>query len=277
MVATAYTLFRGSGNTTNTITAKIGLLENQVSYTNVGLSKDTWYFYWLKAYNALGISGFSSVISNQTYTSISNIPPEIKNAYSEPGSVFNDKDNIVVFNVTAISATTNIINVTLDLSGFNSGVVNMSNISGATQWRYTYLIPSGIEEGMKNIAVAVEDAFNNIITGNIALEIKFQPSYIDTAGTVRVRPNYFKVSDEENDLEIIVPIKESRSRIKIRIYNTAGKLIWDKDDGIYNKGIHHISWELIDKQNNKCKSGIYIVSITINNEKPIIKRVIMIK
>ena len=168
---TAYTLFRNVSNTTDTITFKTQLLQNIITYNDVGLTIDTWYYYWLKAYNPAGASVFSAIISNKTPASISEIPPEIRSTSVIPATINSNMDILVEFTVNAASATTNIVNVTLELSNVNSGLVNMNNISGFTQWEYSYTVPSGLSTGTKNIHVSVEDAYGNITTANIALEI----------------------------------------------------------------------------------------------------------
>lgn len=274
---TVYTLFRNVDNNTNTITDKFQIASDQTATNDTGLAKGTWYYYWLKAYNAMGASVFSDVISNQTYTNISQIKPEIKNAYVDPSSIYNNKPNVVVFNVIASSSTTNIISAAVDLSSIGSGKAEMTNISGATLWRYAYIVPAGIAEGKKTIPVSIEDGFNNIVSGKIILNIKFAVSYTNIAGSVQVQPNYFKVSEEENDLKIIVPISENQSRLKIRIFNIARELVRNLEDAVYDKDIHEITWDLLDDNNNECESGVYIVSVIINNEKPIMKKVILIK
>ncbi len=67
---TSYTLFRSTINNTNNATNIMGFLANMTNYSNMGLLTDTTYYYWIKAYNADGSSGFSSIASNRTWPSI---------------------------------------------------------------------------------------------------------------------------------------------------------------------------------------------------------------
>ncbi len=63
---TSYTLFRDTDN--NPVGAvTIGLSNNQTNYTDSILNPNTTYYYWVKAYNSEGESGFSTVISNTTH------------------------------------------------------------------------------------------------------------------------------------------------------------------------------------------------------------------
>ncbi|MBU1077169.1 MAG: fibronectin type III domain-containing protein, partial [Spirochaetes bacterium] len=63
---TSYSLFRNTGNFTNSATNITGSAINITNYNNISLLPDTSYFYWLKAYNGGGPSPFSTYISNRT-------------------------------------------------------------------------------------------------------------------------------------------------------------------------------------------------------------------
>ncbi|MBN1899517.1 MAG: hypothetical protein JW827_12135 [Spirochaetes bacterium] len=65
---TSYTLFRSTSADTNTATNKIDIAYNITNYSDSTLKSNTLYYYWLRACNSLGCSGFSSVISNITFT-----------------------------------------------------------------------------------------------------------------------------------------------------------------------------------------------------------------
>ncbi len=61
---TSYTLFRSTNNNTNSAINIAGFTNNQANDT--GLSPDTIYYYWVKAYNAIGSSGYSIVAYDKT-------------------------------------------------------------------------------------------------------------------------------------------------------------------------------------------------------------------
>ncbi|MBN1898282.1 MAG: hypothetical protein JW827_05865 [Spirochaetes bacterium] len=63
---TAFTLFRNAVNQSNTANRVTGTSVNITNYSDTGLTPLTKYYYWIKAYNSAGHSGFSSVASNTT-------------------------------------------------------------------------------------------------------------------------------------------------------------------------------------------------------------------
>lgn len=80
---TSYTLFRNTDNNSNTASNITGLPADQTNYNDMGLTTYTSYFYWIKAYNISGASGFSTYISNKTLPAppIAN-PPVITNIHA---------------------------------------------------------------------------------------------------------------------------------------------------------------------------------------------------
>jgi len=64
---TGYTLFWSLSKDTNTANPIVGLPVNITNYTNTGIHFGQVNYYWVKAYNANGSSGFSSVISNNIF------------------------------------------------------------------------------------------------------------------------------------------------------------------------------------------------------------------
>ncbi len=58
---TAYTLFRNLNENTNAFSmTKFGFSASMTNYTDTGLMNGTTYYYWVKAYNLLGESGYST-------------------------------------------------------------------------------------------------------------------------------------------------------------------------------------------------------------------------
>lgn len=66
-MSTSYTLFNSLSNDTNTGLVIAGSLAGITNYSDVGLTTNTMYFYWVKAYNISGGSAFSAVMSNRTW------------------------------------------------------------------------------------------------------------------------------------------------------------------------------------------------------------------
>ncbi|MBA7696747.1 Outer membrane protein assembly factor BamB [subsurface metagenome] len=65
---TSYTLFRSTVNDTNTATNIQGFSFNVTNYSDNTLIANTTYYYWVKAYNVMGPSGFSAVVWVKTLT-----------------------------------------------------------------------------------------------------------------------------------------------------------------------------------------------------------------
>jgi len=76
--STSYTLFYSLVNNTNFISRVAGTGLNITNYSPTGLSADTVYYYWVKAYNISGGSGFSTTISARTWP----LPPGTPVIYS---------------------------------------------------------------------------------------------------------------------------------------------------------------------------------------------------
>ena len=64
-----YKIYRSLTNNTNTATQVGTTGINVTNWTNTGLSQNTKYYYWVKAYNDSGYSSFSAVASNITFLS----------------------------------------------------------------------------------------------------------------------------------------------------------------------------------------------------------------
>ena len=65
---TSYTLFRSIDNETNTALPIFGSPENMTSHNDTGLNPGTVYYYWVKAYNSVGSSKFSTVAFATTFS-----------------------------------------------------------------------------------------------------------------------------------------------------------------------------------------------------------------
>ncbi len=75
---TSYTLFRSKILASNTATNIGGTPLDVTNYSDMTVSPNTIYYYWLKAYNQMGKSGYSTVTFATTFNSIVYIPvPQI--------------------------------------------------------------------------------------------------------------------------------------------------------------------------------------------------------
>ena len=71
--ASSYTLYRNTTTNLDTAINIAGFYSNQTSYIDAGLSPDTWYYYWLKAWNKRGSSPFSDMTNARTICDLPDI------------------------------------------------------------------------------------------------------------------------------------------------------------------------------------------------------------
>lgn len=102
-----------------------------------------------------------------------------------------------------------------------------------------------------------------IVIGDAA----FRHSFISTA-TVQ---EFSLCSPYPNPSRLVVNIKYlvpfgAQERIRIAIYNTLGKKMWNKNiDGRPVEGVHQITWNGRDHQGNAAGSGLYIIRLIVEN------------
>jgi len=78
---TSYTLYRNTINDIGTAIKIAGKAENVTNHSDIGLAPKTKYYYWLKAFNSFGASGYSTVMSNTTLSPEPAVQPP---KYEEP-------------------------------------------------------------------------------------------------------------------------------------------------------------------------------------------------
>ena len=71
--ASSYTLFRNTVENLNTAKTIAGFSANKTNYNDKGLSANTTYYYWIKAYNVGSSSGFSDDASSTTTSGIDDV------------------------------------------------------------------------------------------------------------------------------------------------------------------------------------------------------------
>ena len=78
-------------------------------------------------------------------------------------------------------------------------------------------------------------------------------------------------------MKILINIEENGSSAQVRVFNLAGELVRDLGVTTCDQGLATIIWDLLDDHSIKVKSSTYIASVIINNRKPIIKQIIIIR
>ncbi len=116
---TSYTLFRNTANNTNTATNIAGFSANITNYINLDLAASTTYYYWVKAYNANGSSGYSGVSSNTTVPSSSPFAPgSLTNYYSVEDVIISWTNVANETSYTLFRSTNNFTNSVSNIAGF---------------------------------------------------------------------------------------------------------------------------------------------------------------
>ena len=94
-------------------------------------------------------------------------------------------------------------------------------------------------------------------------------NFINT-GLGDIYPNPF------NQIVYIPYTLETKSEVKIEIYNSKGERIKYMDLANQDKGYHRIMWDGKDDKSLNCSNGIYILRMTTNNQ-VYIKKMLMLK
>jgi hypothetical protein len=89
---------------------------------------------------------------------------------------------------------------------------------------------------------------------------------LDAAGTVKdfalldAYPNPF-------NMNTVIPFKLAQSGVvDLSIYNTRGQLIKTVASGLYNEGLHHVSWNGLNEQQQVVPSGVYFYRLTTSSK-----------
>ena len=138
---TSYTLFRNIVNDSNTATNIVGLGLNQAAFIDSGLSTNTKYYYWVRAYNSVGLSGFSDVASNTTFP----MPPSIPNiiaiqaiSTNQIDLMWNDSSNETSY--TLFRHIVDNSNTAFAIAGFSANQTNYSDTGLVPNTSYYYWI-----------------------------------------------------------------------------------------------------------------------------------------
>ncbi len=142
-LVSSYTLFRNIIDNTSTATNIAGVAGNITNYNDIGLNQDTTYYFWVKAYNSYGGSGFSLVSSDKTWLA----PPRVSAMISiNPFS--STRIDLIWENVanetgyTLFSSTTNDTNTAVNTGAMVADVTNYSDLGLAADTIYYYWVKS---------------------------------------------------------------------------------------------------------------------------------------
>jgi len=142
---TSYTLFRNTSNDTNTATSIAGFGNDQTNYNDASLKPNTWYYYWVKAYNENGMSPFSEVASNITFPSTPVILSINAISTNEIYLVWNNIPNETGY--TLFRNKTNNPNTAAKIDGFKPDVTSYTDKGLTKDTTYYYWVKAYNESG----------------------------------------------------------------------------------------------------------------------------------
>ncbi len=137
---TSYTLYRSLSNNTDACGVVAGTTANNTNYSDIGLSPNTTYYYWVKAFGDKALSGFSGVASEKTYSK-PNKPTGLDAVAVSTNRIdlcWNDLSNETSY--TLYRSLSNNFSGALKISGFNQNITNYSDIGLTTNTTYYYWV-----------------------------------------------------------------------------------------------------------------------------------------
>ena len=132
---TSYTLYRNTSSSTSGAVPIVGRTVGTTNYSDSALSPNTWYYYWVRAYNSPNHAGLSAVISNKT------LSPPPPNPPSWIGAVATSTNQMSLLwhdlsNETSYTLFYSIVNNT-----------NFKSIAGGTGINITNFTQNGLSTG----------------------------------------------------------------------------------------------------------------------------------
>ena len=256
---TSYTLFRNTANDTNNLTNIDGLSTDITNYNDIGLTLDTTYYYWVKAYNTGGALGFSSVASNTTFP----LPPE-KPTGLEAISVSTNQINLLWNDLStetfyilfrSVKNNTNAAKIVSKLSINNTYYKDTILEPDTTYYYWIKACNPGGSSPFSDVAYATtkprvpEELLMNIYNNKVECFNSENEAIL-----------HFEISEKEIDEEGYVDVK-------IRIYDVNGELVDTPVNDKYCVGFHDEPWPACEKAG----SGVYVAVFEIGEEKKIMK------
>ena len=241
--ATSYTLFKNTANNTNTAVKITGTTGNVTNYSDIGLSTSTVYYYWVKSYNILGESLFSTVASEETFP-----PPPNTPAITGINVVLTNRINLVWNNVlnettyTLFRSTSNNTNTAVNIAGFSTNQTNYSDIGLNPNFYYYYWViayngrsPSSYSIVASNIPFPTPPSKINTqavstnqinITWNMILNTTSYTLYKNTVNNVGTASNVAGISGNQTNYNDIGLKTNTTYYYWIKAYNQTGESIF---------------------------------------------------
>ena len=148
------------------------------------ISSDNFRYSYTVPFGVMpGIFNLVIAASNVNYeTDVTNVSltilniPLISDEQVVPSIITNTTNRQIVCSLRAVSFTTDIKSVIIDLSSVGgSQNTGMNDIGGGTNWEYTHDVPKGIFGGMISLVVSVTDWLNGINIVSIPFKVMSVP------------------------------------------------------------------------------------------------------
>ena len=156
---TSYTLYRSLNNDTNSLIVITGISANQTNYNDIGLSPNTYYHYWVKAYNGQSSLSYSLMASNITYPT----SPDIVGIQAISSNQFNISWNQVtnVTSYTLFKSTNNNPGAALKLAGLSGSVTTYTDTGIEPDTMYYYWV--------KSFNLSGESLYSSVVSNILSL------------------------------------------------------------------------------------------------------------
>ena len=153
---TSYTLFRSLSNDTNSANPIIGLAVNTTNYSDIGLTPNTTYCYWVKAYNASGESSFSTSACDTTFSNAGDTTPPTVPVILSPVNYQLVNTSVIQFEwYPSTDIGSGVTNYWITISNINSGSTTNTITPN------TNIIIANIADGTNYYCIKAQDGVGN--------------------------------------------------------------------------------------------------------------------
>jgi len=239
---TSYTLFRSISPDTNTITFALGFSSNIINHNDTNLTFNTKYYYWIKAYNQSGSSGFSQMLSPQTF----NTKPTGLNIVSvKKKSIELKWDRIKnVSGYTLFRHTFNNPNEAIAVAGFPHSVTNCADRGLLQNTTYYYWVKAHNSFGSSGFS---DPASATTPAGRKPDSMHMKKALFDTS--IGEIPEFSYILAEDRP-----------AAIKGRVVDlTTGDIVYETPERYMSSGEFKLIWEEADRARN----GVYLIEFLI--------------
>ena len=186
----------------------------------------------------------------------------------------------LTFDFSAIDPDTDVI---LDAANImltpNCGVYFANRTGGMGSytgiWKVTFKT-TGCGPGDYEVYMEVQDVYHKI--GYALTTVKLSPTEVEEEGSditidrFALNQNYPNPFNLSTEIAFQVPIE---SKVKLKIYNTQGRLVRSLIDGIRDRGLYTMCWDGKDQSGNEVASGIYFYKLTAGDFTSVKKMVLL--